>query len=343
MDNRYLQLGIALDRDTAFLSSFRFIGGIALFCMLGLGAVVAWWMAHQAISRVTEVTKLAARIAGGRFDERVTVGGFGKEIESLGLEFNRMAGKIQSLIQEMSQVNNSIAHDLRSPITRIRIMVENHAIENAESANCINAMADIIENCDKLTNMIDTMLNIAESEAGVVTVENNKVDLQLIVREAVELFQPVAEENNIDLRCEIETAVELQSDYRRIQRVLANLIDNAVKYTDSKGEIIVGLSKENGWASISVQDNGFGIPDTEQHKIFDRFYRCDDSRSRQGSGLGLSLARAVGSCIRWGDNRRIRTRQRKHFYFDVTYYGKPFQLRFRFQNVRLNYHLINHS
>lgn len=297
LENHFLQLGIALDRDALFLRSLRTIGAVALFGMLLLGTALAWWIARRAMTGVAEVSRAASRIAGGRFEERVVVDGYGQEIESLGEEFNRMTEKLQTLIHEMGQVNNNIAHDLRSPLGRIRILAESHAAERCQSPACLEAMANVVEDCDRLTNTIDTMLSIAEVEAGVARVARETVDPAQVVREAIELFLPVAEDKNIVLQYQLADVPVVQSDRRRVQRALANLVDNALKYTDAGGEIVITLAESGRWISISVRDNGIGIPENERNKIFDRFYRGDLSRSRHGSGLGLSLARAVARAL----------------------------------------------
>ncbi|MFH1741975.1 MAG: HAMP domain-containing sensor histidine kinase [bacterium] len=255
-------------------------------------------MARRAMAGVKEVTKAAEQIATGHFDDRVNVTGYGEEIELLGATFNRMAEKIQILLREMSQVNNSIAHDLRSPITRIRIFSESIAAEKNVSPKCEEATAGIAENCDRLANMIDTMLNIAEVEAGVTRMNIEEVDLEPVVSEAQDLFQPVAEEKGIEWHCEIHSAPAVRGDRRKIQRCLANLIDNALKYTNPGGEVVVTLEPENGdFVTIAVRDNGIGITGQERSKIFESFYRGDQSRSQPGNGLGLSLALAVARSL----------------------------------------------
>ena len=295
---RFLQIGMALDKDEEFLSDLRRMAAVILVGMLFLGTLIAWRMARKAMAGVQEVTRATERIANGHFDDRVTVTGYGEEIELLGATFNRMAEKIQLLLREMSQINNSIAHDLRSPITRIRVFSESIATEGNVSPRCEEATAGIVEDCDRLTNMIDTMLNIAEVEAGVTRLNMEEVAPEQVVSEALDLFQPVAEEKGIELHCEILPTPRIRVDRRKVQRCLANLVDNALKYTDPGGEIVVALKHENDdFVTIAVRDDGIGITAQERSRVFDRFYRGDRSRSRPGNGLGLSLALAVAHAL----------------------------------------------
>ncbi len=292
-EGKFLQIGIALDQDEQFLSGFRHLAGIILVGMLALGTIIGWRMARKAMSGVEKVTVATERIAGGHFDERVNVEGFSHEIETLSITFNRMAEKIQTLLHEMSQVNNSIAHDLRSPIARIRVLTETIAAQNTEPSPHDSAVAGIVENCDRLTSIIDTMLNIAEIEAGAAPMEMEEINVEDIVKEAYELFLPVAEEKNIAFSFRVESNPAILGDKRKIQRSVANLVDNALKYTDSGGEIVISLAKNGEAVSIGVQDTGIGIDLEDKGRIFERFYRSDNSRTQPGNGLGLSLARSI--------------------------------------------------
>lgn len=289
----FLQIGIALDNDEEFLADFRRIAVFVLLGMLCLGTCIGWWMTRKAMKGIEDITLTTARIAEGNFGDRVHVARYGAEIELLGTTFNRMAERVQALLREMSEVNNSIAHDLRSPITRVHVLAETIAAEKELSARGRDATAGIVENCNQLTHIIDTMLSIAEMGAGAARMEIEEVDLQNVVREALELFQPVAEEKEIALNGETPHTLSVRGDRRRIQRSLANLIDNALKYTDRGGEIVVSLEQSGDEVAIRVRDNGIGIDDRERERIFDRFYRCDRSRTLPGNGLGLSFVQAV--------------------------------------------------
>jgi heavy metal sensor kinase len=290
---RYLQIGISLADSMAFLRHFQHYGLIILGSMLSLGALAGWALARKAMAGVEAVTHAARRIADGHFSDRVQVTGEGREIDHLVRTFNRMAEHVQTVMAEMRQVNDHIAHDLRSPLTRMRGLAENAAIQAAPGGESAELAGSIVEECDRLNQIINTMLEIAETEAGLQRLALTEVDPAALVALAVELFEGVAEDRKISLTYSAPPLAPLRGDKRRLQRALANLIDNALKYTPSGGRVEVILSHNGNRVEITVRDTGPGIPAEEQAHLFDRFYRGDRSRHLPGNGLGLSLARAV--------------------------------------------------
>jgi signal transduction histidine kinase len=190
-------------------------------------------------------------------------------------------------------MSDNIAHDLRSPITRIRGIAE-VTFTTGKSLGEYEAMAaSTIEECDRLLDMINTMLMISKTEAGVGHLIREEIDLAGLAREACELFEPTAEDNGITLSYDVQGRSHLVGDTRMIQRMLSNLLDNAIKYTPSGGSVTVSVSENNNQIIVSVKDTGIGISPRDLSHIFERFYRCDQSRSQTGIGLGLSLARAI--------------------------------------------------
>jgi signal transduction histidine kinase len=154
--------------------------------------------------------------------------------------------------------------------------------------------AGTVEECDRLLDMINTMLMITKAESGLHELDEQQVDMARLVRDACELLEAAAEDKGLSLACEAPETFPVVGDPRMIQRILANLLDNAIKYTPSGGAVKVSLSEKDGReALVTVQDTGFGIPPEDIHRVFERFYRCDHSRSQPGTGLGLSLARAL--------------------------------------------------
>ena len=226
--------------------------------------------------------------------ERVPVKKYQDEIDQLAITFNRMLDRIQTLVTGIREMSDNIAHDLKSPITRIRGISEVSLTTDASNKEYETMAASTIEECDRLLDMINTMLVISKTEAGVNKLDTHKMDITSVVRDACELFQAPAEDKDLRLICEVTGTTSISGDNRLIQRMIANLLDNAIKYTPNGGSVEVAVNPVNNDAvAITIKDTGIGISEKEMSRIFERFYRCDPSRSEAGIGLGLSFGRAI--------------------------------------------------
>ncbi len=293
-DGNKLQIGFALRENQALLERYREGFFTALVIMLIFGGAGGWFMARRALSGVERVTQTANSISKGDLTLRVPLGNEGTEIENLASTFNEMLDRISKLVTELKEVTNNIAHDLRSPLTRIRGIVET-TLTSEDSIRAYKEMAySVAEETDRLINMINTMLEIAQTEAGLARISKCAVDVRTLIQDAEELFGPVAEERGINLQISVpDDPLTVQIDIPRLQRAIANLLDNAIKYTDPGGLVNLSCGMEPTGVFIAVQDTGKGISEQDLPHIFERFYRCDRSRSLPGSGLGLSHARAI--------------------------------------------------
>jgi signal transduction histidine kinase len=250
-------------------------------------------MARRALLGVEEVTQTAEDISAGDIERRVPLKSRGTEIDSLATTFNDMLDRIHGLIHGMREITDNIAHDLRSPITRIRGVAE-MALTSGESMDEYeNMAANTIEECDRLLAMIETMLDISELEAGAGILAMAEVDMTRVVEEACELFQPPAEDKGIAVVIEVPAGALVYGDIQRLQRMVANLLDNAIKYTPPDGTVTVSADGDESMVFVEVKDTGIGISGEDFSDIFERFYRCDPSRSDAGVGLGLSLVMAI--------------------------------------------------
>jgi heavy metal sensor kinase len=289
-----LQVGQAMESYSRFLDAFKGIFIITMTFLIILAAGVGWFMARRAVSGVEAITQTAQSISGGTLGKRVPVKTRGDEIDQLAMTFNQMLDRIQTLVTEIKEMSDNIAHDLRSPITRIRGIAEVTLTNGKSMDEYENMAASTIEECDRLLDMINTMLMISKTESGVDKLSRQEINLAGLIREACELFEPTAEDKRVTLSCDAPNESHLIGDNRMIQRMLSNLLDNAIKYTPSGGKVNVSVSEnEKGDVIITVKDTGVGISPNDLPRIFDRFYRCDQSRSNSGIGLGLSLARAI--------------------------------------------------
>lgn len=293
-DGSIIEVGRTLRDNAVLMERYREAFGWGLVGVLVLGSALGWLVVNRAMSGVRRVTRTAMSIGTGDFSHRVPVGHEGREIRDLALAFNEMLGRIDLLVTELKEVTNNIAHDLRSPITRIRGVAESTLTGEQKSETYRETTAIVIEECDRLVGMINTMLEIAETQSGVVQVGRDTVDMVEIVRDAYELFLPVAEDKGVHFSLNAPNeALCVVGDVAKLQRMMANLLNNAIVYTGSGGAVDVSVKRAQHEVEISVRDTGIGIEEKDLAHIFDRFYRADRSRSTPGSGLGLSLTQAV--------------------------------------------------
>ncbi|MEJ2167821.1 MAG: ATP-binding protein [Desulfobacterales bacterium] len=289
-----LQLGRSMDNHTRIIEAFRKIFVATMAVLFVFAAVVGWFMAKRALAGVDTVIQTARRISDRSLDERVPVKKQVDEIDQLAITFNQMLDRIQKLVTEIKEMNDSIAHDLRSPITRIRGIAEVSLTTGSSLKEYENMAGNTIEECDRLLDMINTMLIISKTEAGLGQFDSQEVDITRVVQDACELFLPMAENEGVSLVCDTPPGLSINGDIRMIQRMISNLLDNAVKYTPARGKINIAAQPDGRQSiQITIKDTGVGISDADIPHIFERFYRCDPSRSQTGTGLGLSLARAI--------------------------------------------------
>jgi signal transduction histidine kinase len=290
---RIVQMGKPMLEPIWLLGIFKKVFGISIALLICCAGVVGWFMSRRALIGVDEVAKTAIHIYNGEYDSRVPITGRGKEIDDLAITFNKMLERIQTLIRGMKEMTDNIAHDLRSPITRIRGIAEMTIITSKGSPDYEFMAGNIIEECDRLLGVINMMLDISEAEAGISRLNKSEFNPSKMVEEACELFQTMADDKGIRINCDINSSSNIYADEQKLQRVVANLLDNAVKYSSTGSNVNVSVYEDGNSVNISINDNGIGISPNDLPHIFKRFYRCDSSRSKTGVGLGLSWAQAI--------------------------------------------------
>ena len=243
--------------------------------------------------RIEELTALAGRIAAGDLHQRLPVVERDHPYDKLSAIINAMMEHIESLVGQLANVGNDIAHDLRTPLTRVRTTLE-RACENAQTLEELRSAADrAIDGLDKSLAIVTALLRIAAIEHGRRTVAFGTVNLAEIVAEAVELYGPMAETRNIRLSANFAANAPVVGDRDLLFEAAANLIDNAVKFTPDNGKVEVTVTSDDGHTVLCVRDTGPGISEEEREAVTRRFYRADKSRRTPGAGLGLSLVSAI--------------------------------------------------
>jgi heavy metal sensor kinase len=295
--NAILQSGIAMDSYSNYLSAFKKVFMAVMGFIILFSALSGWLLVRKTLAGVTGITRTANNITGNNLEARVAGTGNKDELDHLATTFNLMLDRIETLVKGIREMSDNIAHDLKSPVTRIRGFAELALTQDDDLEEYRIMASSTIEESDRLLDMINTMLVISKADAGEMDLQLESMDLSEMIKGACELFSPLAEDKNIAFINSIEKNICVVADIRMLQRAFSNLLDNAIKYTPGNGKICIELSKEtkteNGKVVIQVEDSGIGIPETDVDKIFKRFYRAESSRTTPGTGLGLSLARAI--------------------------------------------------
>jgi signal transduction histidine kinase len=274
------------------------LAGGAAALLLAIGGAVLF--RRQLEHRVSAIRRTAREIEAGDLTRRIPVSGVEDEFARLNRDINSMLDRIEHLMDGVRHVSNAIAHDLRTPLGRIRSRLE-EALRpgNNNAAQLAGTARFAIQQVDDLIQMLDRLLQIAEAEAGARRASFTLVPLGSVVSDVVELYDATAEAEGITLVSEIESNPGTLGDRNLLASALVNLIDNALKYAGSGATVRVRAAQEPDTVSIVVQDDGPGIPSAERSRVVDRFYRLDRSRSLPGNGLGLSIVTAIAS-LHWG-------------------------------------------
>ena len=303
-DGNVLQIATSSAKRQLLLSRFRTIYLIALAPIVAFsfsGGILFSTRLLKPINRLISLTR--GIIETGNMNKRLQVSGHGDELDELTDLFNRMLERIERLIERMRISLDSVAHDLRTPMTRLGQRLEAATAAENEKADSSTEIAAALEEVEGIRKMLSTLMDISEAESGVMKLEKVRTDLAVLVTDLAEFYGYLAEDKGVVLRCEAKKSLWVAVDVNRFRQVVTNLLDNAVKYTPSGGEIEVSVfidggkkstdTDEPGIPTLVVSDTGIGIPPEDMPHIWDRLFRGDRSRSAPGLGLGLGLVKAI--------------------------------------------------
>src|SRR6266849_5507812 len=292
-DGSVLQVGQSTEEQEALLETFRevFAGFMIPAIILGIGG--GSFLAYRALRPVRNLIQTIRSVSRGRMDARVPTSQSRDELDELVTLFNSMLEKIETLINGMHGSLDAVAHDLRTPLARLRGTAE-MALRSEQSQDASReALADCVEEADGILTMLNTLMDISEAETGAMKLHLEEMNISDLIKDTVELYAHVAEDKKVTLHTSSPDDLSLTADTNRMRQVMANLMDNAVKYTPNGGRIDLEAFLQNHHTVITISDTGIGISEEEVPKIWNRLYRGDQSRSQRGLGLGLSLVKAV--------------------------------------------------
>ena len=269
--------------------SFTVVLGITLVLSF-LGGLL---MSNDVLRRVNAINEVSRRVMSGDLSQRMPTRGTPDEFDELARNLNAMLDQIESLMGSVRHVSDNIAHDLRTPLTRLRNRLED--LHSKAGSDYSREIIQCIEDADALLSTFASLLSIARLESGAAQAHGRPVNLSSLTRDACELYSALADEKSITLECAVASNVQVDGDRNLIFQALTNLLDNAVKYTTVGGHIDVSVSRCSSGVRLTVADNGPGIPEDKRKRVIERFARLDRSRSLPGSGLGLSLVQAIAS------------------------------------------------
>ena len=296
-------MGKSTEAREALLARFRAALGLVTLSIVVIALTGGWLVTQSALFPIRRLTQAVRQIIRtGRTDARVPLAGTGDALDELTALFNAMLDKIEGLVAAMRHSLDNVSHDLRTPLTRLRGTAEMALAGPLDVERYRDALADCVEESDRVLVMLNTLMDISEAESGAMQLQREPVALGDVVARATDLYREVADAKGVAMVVRSGTGAQdatsqpdavVMGDRTRLEQVAANLIDNALKYTPPGGRVEVEIGADDQAAILRVRDTGPGIPAAEMPRIFDRLFRGDTSRTERGLGLGLSLVKAV--------------------------------------------------
>jgi signal transduction histidine kinase len=293
-DGSLLEVGKSTEGMQGVLAGFRTTILVVLLIVLPASVAGGAFLATRALRPLQHLTAAAEKIvATATFDARVPSEGTGDELDALVQVFNKMLSRIELLIRGMSESLDNVAHDLRTPMTRLRQKAQAAIEADADLETTRDALADCVEEAERVMTLLNTLMDISEAESGLIQFQRLPVKVADVVHTVIDSYAEVADEKGVTVHVEIPFTLCVTGDASALRRAFANLLDNAIKYTPSGGRVSITGRRAGQHAVIDFSDTGCGISTEDLPRIWDRLFRGDKSRSERGLGLGLSFVRAI--------------------------------------------------
>ncbi|MEL6415038.1 MAG: HAMP domain-containing sensor histidine kinase [Pseudomonadota bacterium] len=291
-DGSTLLVGIKMDERIRQVN--RITRAVATAAPIGflLALLGGFFSARYAASRAESLTKTAEGVMSGDLSLRAPVGASGDEFDRLAEQLNAMLAKLETLMAATRHAGDSIAHDLRSPLSRLRNQLEARLRGPIDEISARETLGETVEEVDRVLATFNAILSLSRVNAGTEG-KLEPLDLTEVCEEMAELFEPACEDAGIGFKADVQRAIEVNGDRTLLAQAISNLLDNAVKYTPSGEEIQFSAAKNDATIEITIEDSGPGIPDADLNRVKERFVRLDEARTQSGSGLGLALVDAI--------------------------------------------------
>lgn len=288
-----VQVGMSSQRRQEILRQFRKTFFAVMVPLFVLGLAGGLFLSRRTLRPIRSIIKTVRSIDAGTMDARVKRTHTGDELDELAGLFNTMLDSIHRLIIGMENSLDHVAHDLRTPMTRLRNIAEMALREENDPELLRPALEKGIEESDRILSLLNMLMDVSEAELGMLRIDPHETNLTDLMDTIVEMYRFVAEEKEVDIISDIEKSLIVPVDPHRMSQALANILDNAVKFTPQGGQVRMTARREGKTICISIQDTGPGIPPEDLPRIWDRLFRGDRSRSEKGLGLGLSLVKGI--------------------------------------------------
>lgn len=291
--------------------------GIYMPFLVLLAVISGYWLMRRSLQPVDEITKRAEGITSSNLSERLPVIKSGDELERLSIALNRMIERLDDAFQHVHRFSADASHDLRTPLTILQLELEGLAQHERLDPALADHVGSALEETGRMSHIVENLLTISRLDAGDLKMDKTRLDLGQLAFSTTEQMRLLAEEKSVTLQCQTGSDIYVEGDRSRLQQVIVNLLDNAIKYTHEGGHIEVRVRRESGTAFLEVSDNGAGIPTNALPHVFERFFRADKARSRNLDGAGLGLAIVKSICIAHGAEIRASSQEGRGSRFTV--------------------------